>query len=270
MMNFKTLYQVLFRAYLSKKKTPRIIQMEATECGAAALAIVLGYYKKFVSLEELRVLCGVSRDGINAYDMLQGAKQCGLIAEAYETEFEILKEQTEPTILHWGENHFIVLEEWIDGRVYINDPATGPRLITPEELAKNYSGLLIELTPGKNFVPSGKPDYLYDRLKTRFSPFKSFIPYLLGCEVILLFLGFSSPVFSRVFLDHFFSSSHPTWQTEFLTAIGIVALTVGLISYLQGSFLNRLNARFSIYFSTEFLSHVLKLPYFFFTQRFGG
>ena len=107
--------------------------MELTECGPAALAIILAYFGRRVSLEELRVACGVSRDGSKASSIVRAARRYGLDAEGYRLELDEVLAGPFPVIVHWGFNHFLVLEGVSETSVFLNDPATGPRRVSREE-----------------------------------------------------------------------------------------------------------------------------------------
>ena len=139
-------------------KVPVVMQLEALECGAASLAMVLAYYEKWIPLEQVRSDCGVSRDGSNAKNCLIAARNYGLIAKGYRYEVDSLRENVKfPCIIHWNFNHFVVLKGFKGNYAYINDPARGEIKITIEEFDNSFTGICLCFEPGPDFVPSGKP-----------------------------------------------------------------------------------------------------------------
>lgn len=253
-----------------RKKTPIVIQMEAVECGAAALGIILSYYGRYVSLEELRSKCGVSRNGVNAFDMVQAAKSYGLEAEGFRVEFDNLKEIECPVVLYWKFNHFVVLEKIDQDWAYINDPAFGYRKISLIELAKFYSGIVLEMKPGPDFHKEGHPPRLLTEVKSRLSYFKDAISYLFFIQLALVLVGIASPIFFQIFIDKILGQQSLEWKWEFLGFMAGVMVLSFILNWIQGFFVNKLIARLSIAYATSFFWHLIRLPISFFLQRLGG
>ena len=124
-------------------KTPTIYQMEATECGAASLAMILAYYGKYLPLEQMRIETGVSRDGCNAKNIMRAGKKFGLEVKGYRKSLDSLLEVKPPCIIHWNFNHFVVFEGHRGKYYYINDPGMGRRKLSYEELDAAFTGIVL-------------------------------------------------------------------------------------------------------------------------------
>lgn len=249
-------------------KTPTVIQMENVECGAACLSILLGYHGKFVPLEELRMECGVSRDGSNALYLIQAAKKYNLEGRGERRGLKELYALDKPAILFWDYNHFVVLEGFGKETVFLNDPAFGPRTVTYEELDEFYTGIVLLFDVRPEFKKGGKPPSITEDIKERLKDVKGPLLYLLIAGICLLIPGLSVPVFTRIFIDNILVSNVLPWKSEFLMAMTLAMVLGGVLTWMQQYFLNRLNAKLAIKFSSDFLWHILRLPVSFYYQRF--
>ena len=193
-------------------KTPVIMQMEALECGAASLCMVLAYYQKWVPLEQVRAACGVSRDGSNAKNIYKAAAGYGLSVKAYRYEPEALMEKASyPCMIHWGFNHFVVLNGFSRAGAVINDPARGRVTVGMEEFDENFTGICLCFAPGEAFRPEGKPKSILNFAWKRLSGTGTAFFFVVLTSVIAAILGVISPVFSRVFVDRLLEGDRGGW-----------------------------------------------------------
>jgi NHLM bacteriocin system ABC transporter peptidase/ATP-binding protein len=250
--------------------SPTVLQMEAVECGAAALAIVLAHFGRWVPLEELRIACGVSRDGSKASNVVKAAREYGLEAKGYKREPHTLRDLQPPMILHWNFNHFVVLDGFHRGRVHLNDPAIGPRTVTEEELDQAFTGVVMTFKPGPRFERRGEPPSLVPALRRRLAGSRTALAFVLLAGLALVVPGLAAPVFSRLFIDGVLLEGHREWLRPLLLGMGLTALVLGLLTWLQQTYLLRLETRLAVSASSRFLWHVLRLPTEFFSQRYAG
>ena len=251
-------------------KTPTVLQMEAVECGAASLAIILDYFGRSVPLEELRVACGVSRDGSKASNVLKAARTYGLEAKGFRKEPADLREVPLPAIIHWNFNHFIVLEGFKNGRVYVNDPAMGPRVLTEEEFDQSFTGVIMTFTPGPDFVKGGEKQSVIKALQKRFRGSVPALSFVVLVGLLLVIPGLVIPIFSRIFIDQILLGGMTNWLVPLLIGLGLTALLRGGLSWLQQYYLLRMETKIALKTSGEFFWHVLGLPIDFFSQRHTG
>ncbi|WP_434756381.1 NHLP family bacteriocin export ABC transporter peptidase/permease/ATPase subunit [Paenibacillus amylolyticus] len=251
-------------------KTPTVLQMEAVECGAASLAIVLAYYKSFIPLEELRIACGVSRDGSKASNVLKAARQYGMEAKGYRKNPEDLRTMAWPLIIHWNFNHFLVLEGMEKDRVFLNDPVTGPREITFEEFDQSFTGVVISIKPSPTYVRQGKAPSVLGSLSSRIKGSEKALIFAILAGLFLVLPGLVIPVFSKVFIDQVMLGNLKNWLFPLLIGMGVTALLRAFLTWLQRYYLLRLEMKLALSSSSRFFWHVLRLPIEFFSQRFSG
>jgi len=251
-------------------RTPTVLQMEAVECGAAALAMILGYYQRIVPLEQLRVACGVSRDGSKASNILRAARQFGMIARGFTHDLDAVLGLTFPVIVFWNFDHFIVLEGIKGQKVYVNDPAEGPRVITRAEFDNGYTGVVLTFEPGPDFRTGGNKPGLLSALRERVRGVEGAVAFAALAGVALIVPGMVLPLFTQVFIDKVLIARQDNWLTPLLIAMGVTAVIRGMLAALREYYLLRLETKLAISSSSRFLWHILRLPIDFYNQRYAG
>ena len=252
-------------------KVPVIMQMEALECGAASLAMILAYYQKWIPLEQVRLDCGVSRDGSNMKNVYLAGKHYGLDAHGYRMEIDSLKKEASyPCIIHWNFNHFVVLDGFKGNKAVINDPARGTVEIPMEQFDEAYTGLVLTFAPGEGFTPSGKRKSTVDFARKRLKGAGPAVAFIVLTSVITYLFGIINPVMSRIFFDRLLTGQAPQWLHPFILAMILLALFQIIVQWAQAIYNLKINGKMAIEGNASFMWKVLKLPMEFFSQRMTG
>ncbi|HHY28048.1 MAG TPA: NHLP family bacteriocin export ABC transporter peptidase/permease/ATPase subunit [Desulfitobacterium dehalogenans] len=251
-------------------KVPTVLQMEAVECGAASLAMILAYHGKYITLEELRIACGVSRDGSKASNLLKAARNYGLEAKGYRKEPEALRRMPLPLVIHWNFSHFLVLEGFHKGKVVLNDPAAGRRTVLEEEFNLAFTGIVLSFTPTTEFQKDSRKPNLSLALRKRLKGSEQALIYIVLLGLALVIPGLVIPVFSRVFVDDILLGGLHSWVWSLLLGMGITAMLRGVLTWMQQYYLLRLETKIALATSGQFLWHIFRLPSEFFSQRAAG
>lgn len=252
-------------------KVPMVMQMEALECGAASLTMILAYYDKWIPLERVRADCGVSRDGSNAKNVLKAARSYGLIAKGYRYEPEDLKKNGKfPCIIHWNFNHFLVLCGFRGNKAVLNDPAKGTYSVSMETFDKSFTGICLMFEPGENFEPGGKPKSVIDFAKKRLKGAGAAVAFVIATTVISSLIGIINPAFSRIFLDRLLTGQNPEWFLPFIISLSVLSAVQIVVALIQALWSSRIDGRMTVTGSASFLWKVLRMPMEFFSQRMAG
>ena len=252
-------------------KVPVVMQMEALECGAASLAMILAYYGKWIPLEQVRLDCGVSRDGSNARNVLRAARSYGLAAKGYRYEPEDLKKSGKfPCIIHWNFNHFVVLNGFRGDKAVLNDPAKGTYTVSMKAFDEAFTGICLFFEPGEDFKPEGKPQSMIGYAKQRLTGAGTAIVFVTLTAVISSLLGIITPAFSRVFLDRLLTGENPDWLIPFTLALAGIGVIQLVVAWIQAVYSLRINGKLAVVGNTTFMWKVLRMPMEFFSQRMAG
>ena len=228
-------------------KVPVVMQMEALECGAASLTMILAYYGKWIPLEQVRADCGVSRDGSNAKNVLKAARSYGMAAKGYRYEPEELRKNGKfPCIIHWNFNHFLVLCGFRGNKAVLNDPAKGTYSVSMETFDKSFTGICLMFEPGENFEPGGKPKSVLVFAKKRLKGAGAAVAFVVATTVISSLIGIINPAFSRIFLDRLLTGQNPDWFLPFIVALSLLSAVQIVVALIQAIWSRRIDGRMTV------------------------
>ena len=252
-------------------KTPVIMQMEALECGAACLTMILAYYNKWIPLEQVRLDCGVSRDGSNAGNVLKAARNYGLKALGYRLEPEELRTEGQfPAIIHWNFNHFVVLCGFKGNKAVINDPGRGNVLVDAKTFDESFTGVCLMFEPSESFEPGGKPKSVLRFAAKRLKGTGAAVAFVAITTLITSLISIINNGFTMVFYDRILSGRNPNWVKPFIAAFAVLVAIQIAVTLIQSVYSLKLSGKMAIIGSTTFMWKVLRMPVEFFTQRMAG
>jgi len=251
--------------------TPMVMQMEALECGAACLTMILAYYGRWLPLQTVRQECGVSRDGSKAVNVMHVARKYGLTAKGYHFQPDVLqKEGSFPCILHWNNNHFVVCNGFKGKQAYINDPARGEKVIPISEFNKSFSGVALLFEPSETFEVGGHRKSVWEFIHKRLHGSTPLFIYIIATAFISTVIGMIYPALSRFFTDFLLPGNNTPWLMPFIVLMSLIAFVNVVMGILNAEYLLRMEGKFAIIANTTFFWHILKLPIVFFSQRMTG
>ncbi|MGU3495504.1 NHLP family bacteriocin export ABC transporter peptidase/permease/ATPase subunit [Xanthobacteraceae bacterium A53D] len=254
----------------SRRRTPTILQMSSVECGAACLAMVLARYGRWVPMEELRLACGVSRNGSNARRLVEAAQQYGLAAEGLKVGLESVRTLTLPAILFWEFNHFVVLEKCGRAGVTLNDPALGRRHVPWSEFDAAFTGVAIQLTPGPDFRPGGSRPSVLGELRAFSRGSEGPFAFIVLVTLLLVVPGIVIPALGKIYVDDFLVAGQEEWVRPLLTVYALAGVVSLLLTWLQQHYLLRFSTKVGVTLTGTVLWRVFHLPMAFFSQRYAG
>ena len=252
-------------------RVPVVMQMEALECGAACLAMVMAWYQKWVPLEVVRVDCGVSRDGSNAKNIMLAAKHYGFEVHGYRMELSALREKaTFPCIIHWEFDHFVVLDGFRGGKAVLNDPARGIVSVSMEQFDQAFTGVVITFSPAEGFAPSGKRKSTLAFARKRLRGAGAAAAFVALTTVISYLFEVINPAMSRVFFDRLLTGRNPDWLRPFIALMALLCAVQLVVEWARTVYSLKINGKLDVVGSTTFMWKVLGLPMDFFSQRMAG
>ena len=252
-------------------KVPIIMQLEALECGAASLAMIMAYYGKWVPLEQVRIDCGVSRDGSTAKNILSAARSYGFKTRGFVSTTEKLKQKGKfPCIIHWNMAHFVVLRGFKGDKAIINDPAEGMMKVPLELFKKSFSGICLEIVPNEEFVPSGKRKSMLSFAKKRLVGATSLVLFFALTTIAFYVIGIINPVVKQFFIDNLLDGNNPEFLLPFIFAVAAISLVLILVNLIDALAKYRIRGKLALVGNTTFMWKVLRMPIEFFSQRMTG
>jgi NHLM bacteriocin system ABC transporter peptidase/ATP-binding protein len=254
----------------SVRRTATVLQMEAVECGVAALAMVLAYHGRRVPLEELRVACGVSRDGAKASNLIAAGRRYGLAGKGFKKEPEELGELPLPSIIHWNFNHFVVYEGARGDYAYLNDPAIGRRRIPLDELSESFTGVVLAFETTALFERRGAPPRALPMMRRALAGSGAGLSLVVLISLMLVLPAIIVPALAKLFVDDVLIAGNGSWLAPLLIGMALTAALRALILALRQHYLLRLEGKLGLTMASKFVWHVLRLPMGFFTQRHAG
>ncbi|GAC1373757.1 MAG: NHLP family bacteriocin export ABC transporter peptidase/permease/ATPase subunit [Ktedonobacteraceae bacterium] len=255
-----------------RRRVPQILQMTAVECGAACLAMILGYYGRKTRVAEVRERYGVGRDGLSALSIAKAARAYGLRVRAVSSQKNDFRFVSLPAIIHWEFNHFIVVERWSPNVVDVVDPAHGRKRLSAEEFNAGFTGIILMFEPGEQFDRHATPRLFTLRayMQQYFQQAPLVLVQVIAASLILDLFGLAVPVLTKVIIDQIIPFQLASLLPILSIGLLILVLAQFVVVLMRSLLLIYLQNRIDIHFMPGFFDHMLQLPLSYFQQRSSG
>ena len=251
-------------------KVPTILQQAAVECGAASLGMVLAHFGRWVSLEQLRSDCGVSRDGSSAVAIVGAAEKYGLQWDAIRGPVQVLQDRPTPMIIWWERRHFMVLEGAKDGRFHLNDPARGRYVLEQDDFTEGFSGVAISLSKGKGFQSAGHKYRAAPALWSRLRSSKPGVITMIIAGLLAMLLGLVIAPISQIFINDVLGTGDRNPIPDLVAALLVIGVFRGGLTVLEYGVIARLQAKVTLTGSYSFSQRLMRRPMMFYLERTVG
>jgi len=254
----------------SRKRVDFIAQMEATECGAAGLAMILAYHGHHAPLPEVRQACGISRDGASALAIIKAARSYGLEAHGVRLELEQLPLLPLPALLHWDFDHFVVLERMGKAAATLVDPAHGRRRVDLREMGRSFTGAALVFSPTEAMARRARVRPSLAKYREVFRGNLPGLVQILLATLALEVVGLAFPVANQLLLDRVVVPRQEPWLWGLALGLGSAVVASCVLGLVRGWVVLSLQLELDFALMGRFLGHLLRLPLGFFLQRDPG
>ena len=253
------------------RNVPVVMQMEATECGAACLAMILAHYGRWIPLEEARIACGVSRDGSKASNILKAASSYGMQADMRTcTASELRAQGSFPCIISWNRKNYVVLRGFSGNKALVNDPARGSVKVELDAFERSFDGTVLEFAPTDSFEKGGQRPSTFAFARERLKGMKAPIVFVALATFIISLATIMGTTVSTAFMDYVLTGDNPDWLIPILAILGLSVVVRCVVSIANAVYLNRIRGKFAVVGASQFMWHLLHLPVGFYEQRTVG
>lgn len=247
------------------------MQMDAVECGAASLAMILAYYERWEPLDKLREACGVGRDGTSAEAVLEAAEEYGLKAEKYTLSLDELKEKKPyPCIIQWNANHFVVLTGIRGKHAYVNDPGKGSISYPIQVLERCFRGITLTFSPTEKFEKGGNKPSPFRFVIKRLQGLQSALAIVLATAALASIATVLFTTAGKAVVDYYITGNETSSPTGFVIALSGLCVIYGVMQIIRSIYMVRVQGRSAVVDSSRFVQHLLHLPMTYYSGRSVG
>ncbi|MCU0377641.1 MAG: peptidase domain-containing ABC transporter [Bacteroidales bacterium] len=262
---------------------PFVRQYDAMDCGPACISMIALRYGKRISLETIRKKAYITREGVSFLGLKSAAESIGFNVTGVKIPFSTMREKAPlPCIVHWQQNHFIVINRIFQDRIWVSDPALGNLRMTKDEFIKGWaqvndgndpSGMALFLEPGPSFsriaddpLPRSGFSFLLPYLK----PYRKQIAFLIAGLVAGSLIQLIFPFLTQAIIDSGIKNNDI--RLIWLILAGQLALVTGrmAVEFTRGWMLLLLGTKLNISIVSDFLAKLMNLPIAYFDSKLNG